>query len=762
MKRFKVRQVGLVFMMLILSVFLMTGCGSNGQTGHWLPARTLTSIQVTPLTYAVPVNGIRQFTATAIYTDGSSIDVTASSAWSSSIPGNASVNAATGLATGHIGNTSSNITAVFGGMTSNTAILTVTAATLKSIMVTPGQASIPVNGTYPFKATAIYTDGSTIDVTGPGAASWHSNTFAVAANPINGLAIGSTAGTTNITATFGGMTSNTAILTVNNKALVSVNVTPLTASIPVNGTKQFAAIATYDDGSILDVTANLLTAWTSGTLTVAANPINGLATGLSPGPSNITATFSGKTSNIALLTVTNKAVVSLMVTPLTASVPVTGTYQFTAIATYDDGSILDVTKNNSTGWTAADIPGPGTSVAIVDSTPDSLTKGRATGNALGQSDITATFGGQTGTARLTVTAAKLVSIKVMPATAAIPVDDTQQFLAIATYDDGSILDVTANLLTAWTSTDVVLGTGVATVSSIGVATSHAPGKSDITAAFGGMTSNIAILTVTNAPNLRTAARYGIFGGSAGMTNTGNLTVITGSDGNTADIGTIATGNGDITGFHERAGGAASTVDDSYSDTLGVDSGQVTGRIYTCAPSTTGPTVGAANATSCAMATLARLNAETAYNALVAMPSDGAPPGAGNLANQTVYPGVWTPAAGSLIIEGGDLTLDAQGDENAVFVFQMASTLRVGGPGVAAPQSIILIGSAQAKNVFWQVGSAATINAGGGGTMVGTIIANAGVTFSTAGKTAITTLNGRALSLGASVTMVNTVINVPAP
>jgi len=91
---------------------------------------------------------------------------------------------------------------------------------------------------------------------------------------------------------------------------------------------------------------------------------------------------------------------------------------------------------------------------------------------------------------------------------------------------------------------------------------------------------------------------------------------------------------------------------------------------------------------------------------------------------------------------------------------MASTLTVG--DAAIPRSVILINGAQAKNVFWQVGSAATINGAGGGTMVGTIIAQAGVTFSTAGNATITTLNGRALSLVASITMVNTVINVPAP
>ena len=65
----------------------------------------------------------------------------------------------------------------------------------------------------------------------------------------------------------------------------------------------------------------------------------------------------------------------------------------------------------------------------------------------------------------------------------------------------------------------------------------------------------------------------------------------------------------------------------------------------------------------------------------------------------------------------------------------------------------------AKNVFWYVGSSATINGAGGGIMSGTIIAAQGVTFSTAGNAVQTVLNGRALSLNASVTMVNTTINV---
>jgi hypothetical protein len=247
--------------------------------------------------------------------------------------------------------------------------------------------------------------------------------------------------------------------------------------------------------------------------------------------------------------------------------------------------------------------------------------------------------------------------------------------------------------------------------------------------------------------LNSIAPYGTFGGSAGMTNSGILSVING------DIGTIATNTSSITGFHDTGG-------DIYTESIGANAGAVNGTIYTCTNSTTGPTSAAPDAVKCAIATQSRLDAQAAYLQLAGM-APGADPGA-NLAGLTLGPGVYTSPSGSFLIEGNDLTLDAQGNPNAVFVFQMAQTLTVGGPGVAAPQSIILAGGAQEKNVYWQVGSFATINAAGGGTMVGTILSQAGVSFSTAGNVDIVTLNGRAISLGASVTMVNTVINVPAP
>lgn len=244
--------------------------------------------------------------------------------------------------------------------------------------------------------------------------------------------------------------------------------------------------------------------------------------------------------------------------------------------------------------------------------------------------------------------------------------------------------------------------------------------------------------------LGSAARFAVFGGGAGMTNQGIYTAVNG------DIGTTAASTL-VTGFHDKGA--------KYTETT-LNIGAVNGTVHTAtAPAGSVPNV---------IAAAAALDAQKAFDNLspAALPGgidvSSLGGGAGQLGNRTLAPGVYKSAPGSYAIQGGDLTLDGRGNPNSIWVFQMASSLTVGGPGAAFPQSIHLVNGAQAKNVYWQVGSAATINAAGGGTMVGTIIASSGATFSTAGNVETVTLNGRALALHASVTMVNTKINVPAP
>ncbi len=271
--------------------------------------------------------------------------------------------------------------------------------------------------------------------------------------------------------------------------------------------------------------------------------------------------------------------------------------------------------------------------------------------------------------------------------------------------------------------------------------------------------------------LLTASPFGAFGGTAGMTNDGNLTIVNG------DIGSTTVANAAVDGFHD----AADTFNEVCPGTplLATGCGLVNGTIFTCAPSTTGPSSAGSSIAQCNIASQARLDAQAAFIALspAAMPGGknvasladcpscgGVGPGALQLGGRTIPPGVYTSATTYDIDLGGDLTLDGGGNPNAVWVFQMGSALNVGSPGVplVASRSVILIGGAQAKNVFWQVGSTATINPAGGGTMEGNIIANSGVVVSTSGNITPVTVNGRLLSLIASVTLVNTIVNVPAP
>jgi hypothetical protein len=123
--------------------------------------------------------------------------------------------------------------------------------------------------------------------------------------------------------------------------------------------------------------------------------------------------------------------------------------------------------------------------------------------------------------------------------------------------------------------------------------------------------------------------------------------------------------------------------------------------------------------------------------------------AGNLGGQTLTPGLYHSTS-SLEISSGDLTLDAQGDANAVFIFQMASTLMT-----TSGRQVFLIGSAKSSHVFWQVGTSVTL--GSTSAFQGTIMADQAITLATGA-----TLNGRALARVAAVALDSNTIVKPTP
>jgi len=112
--------------------------------------------------------------------------------------------------------------------------------------------------------------------------------------------------------------------------------------------------------------------------------------------------------------------------------------------------------------------------------------------------------------------------------------------------------------------------------------------------------------------------------------------------------------------------------------------------------------------------------------------------AGDLGGQTLAPGLYKST--STLAITGDLALDARGNPNAVFIFQIKSGLMVATGG-----RVVLMGGAKASNVFWQVGSSATL--GTGSSFKGTVMAYASITMATNAR-----LDGRALAQHAAVTL----------
>ena len=174
--------------------------------------------------------------------------------------------------------------------------------------------------------------------------------------------------------------------------------------------------------------------------------------------------------------------------------------------------------------------------------------------------------------------------------------------------------------------------------------------------------------------------------------------------------------------------------------------QVNGTIYTV--DATGPTGSVIDPT---LLTRAKGDLTIAFNdAAGRTPIPSGPqlnPGAGNIGGMTLIPGLYK-FTGTALITGSNLTLTGGPDD--VWIFQIASDLEVGNS-----IQVILAGGAQARNIFWQVGTSAVIETGA--VFNGTIIADQAITMKST-----STINGRALAFSAGVTFNGTGGQLPTP
>jgi uncharacterized protein YjdB len=459
-----------------------TGTGSATITAAWqsktatTPSVTVSpavvaSIAVTPAGASLTTGATQQYTASATYTDASMENVTTSATWSSSnitvatiSPTGLALAAATGTTTiaAELNNVSGSA-----GLT----VTPVTTPTLTTITITPSSPSIAKGDTQQFTATGTYSDSSTQNLTTM--ATWGSSATGVATVNSQGLATAVNGGSTQISAAYQGV-SGVATLSVSPATLVSISVTPATATIAAGTAQQYHAVATLSDGSTQDVTNSVT--WSSSNNAVATTNTAGLASGASAGTATLTAQ-AGSVSGTAAVTVTSATAVSVQVTPATVALPIGGVQQLSVTAVFSDGSSQNVT--NSATYQSAN-----SGVATVN------VLGYVTATGAGTTSLTVTQGSASGTVPVAVTSATLTSITVSPSSFTLPVGGSEQMTATGTYSDGSTENLTGFVV--WSSSAPT----VATVSTTGKVQVSQTGSATITATFGTISGNSSLIATS--------------------------------------------------------------------------------------------------------------------------------------------------------------------------------------------------------------------------------------------------------------------------
>ncbi|NPD11003.1 Ig-like domain-containing protein, partial [Vibrio ostreicida] len=402
-------------------------------------AAVIEDITITPASIALAKGQTEPLTAMATYSDGTTSDVTTSVAWQSPSPSTANVTP-TGLISGaDVGITT--ITATKDGVPSNTVNVHVTTAVIDDITITPANVSVAKGQTQPLTATAIYSDGSSSNITS--SVAWQSDSPSTATPTVTitptGVLSGVDVGTANLSATKDGVPSNTVNVNVTAAVIEDITITPASIALAKGQTEPLTAMATYSDGTTSDVTTSV--AWQSPSPSTANVTPTGLISGGDVGITTITATKDGVPSNTVNVHVTTAVIDDITITPANVSVAKGQTQPLTATAIYSDGSSSNIT--NSVAWQS---DSPSTATPTVTITPTGVLSGVDVGTA----NLSATKDGvPSNTVNVNVTAAVIEGITITPASIALAKGQTEPLTAMATYSDGTTSDVTTSV--AWQS-----------------------------------------------------------------------------------------------------------------------------------------------------------------------------------------------------------------------------------------------------------------------------------------------------------------------
>ncbi len=443
---------------------------------------TLTEILITPEDAALPVGSTNQYSATGIFSDGTSVYITREATWG--VDDTQIARAFNGPgAEGEvqtIGPGTTRVTASYMGQLGE-ATLDVVGAALNRVEVLPDTSVIAVGGKRQLAAFAVFEDGSRRNVSAW--AQWSTTDPVAASVDTYGVVSTLTPGVVDVLATWGGQTGSST-LEITDASLVEIQVSPRRVEVPIDNYVRFFATAIFSDGTREDVSEEAQ--WKSDDpriMSVAGGRwIPGVALGQGAGSTTITAQWGGLVGEAEGI-VTEAELLEVRISPFNLELQPGVEFQFLATAIFSDGTSRDVTFLSK--WISPDR-------GVVDVLDDWRQKGKAFSVREGTVEVTATYREVMGRATITVTPATITQIQVIPFDPTVNVGDEIRFFATALYSDGTSRQVWRDAL--WQTTDP----DIATVSNArwyeGVTTAHAPGTARILATYNGVTGE-AELTV---------------------------------------------------------------------------------------------------------------------------------------------------------------------------------------------------------------------------------------------------------------------------
>ena len=726
-------------------------------------AGTVSTITVSPNPATLAINGTQQFTAVGKDFDGAIATITP--VWSV-VSGGGSISAS-GLFTAGTtpGTFASTVVATSGGK-SGSATVIVTLGPLATITVTPNPMSLAVGATQQYVAVGKDAGGNVVAFT---------PTWAVIAGggsiSTTGLFTAGAAGgtfTNTVQASSGTITGN-ATVTVTAGPVATIVVTPNPVTLNAGAQQQFTAVGKDASGNVVPITP----VWSVVVGGGSIDNVTGVFTaGIVGGTfTNTVKASAGAIAGTATVTVTPPAaaLATITVTPNPVSVAPGATQQFTAVGRDASGNVVAITAV----WSV--VNGGGT----IDATTGIFTAGTVTGTFA--NTVKATSGAISGTATVTVPTpvGPLATITVSPNPASVQTNATQQFTAVGKDASGNIVAI----IPVWTVVNgggsIDANTGLFTAGAV-TGTFANTVKATSGAISGTATVNVTpvlgpLATLTVSPNPASVLINGTQQFTAvGKDAAGNVVPVVGPVWSVVNGGgTIGASSGLFT-----AGPTAGTFTNTVKATSGTISGTATvtvtasppppsfltpalalngvmaGTAFSCvalgtinADISISPGITVSGFPPCVITGARHLNDSkavqdqidltAAYNTLAGLPCSAANNiGTTNIGGTTKPAGVYCSA--SSIGVTGVLTLDGGGDPNAVFVFQAGSGLTTAG-------DVVLINGAQAKNVYWQVGSSATL--GTASHFQGNILALTSISLIDNA-----TLNGRSLARNGAVSL----------